>query len=250
MRSRRDFLRAAAILAGALPVSQSRSAFGSDTPSLPSLQRRLSKRRSTIRTLHVDFEYNTTRPDILAGRNQMYYSRGRYHLRHLGENVTIVQIVQVDQVLNSVIVEGVVGKVTVRSRNHRDPGASLDTFLPQPEDKPMVSRGYREILGDRCQGILQADRCYWVSTKLDATRAVEIFDTAEKVKEVLTFDDFTELASEIVFPRLIRITSFNEEPASQEKSIQVSSVLLNEPVSDELFDIESFPRSGERIVLQ
>lgn len=250
MRSRRDFLRAAAILAGVLPVSRSRSSFGSDTVSLPSLHSRLSKRRSAVRTLHVDFEYKTPRPDILAGRNQMYYSRGLYHLRHVGENVTIVQIVQVDRVLNAVVVEGVVGKVTVRSRTRRDPGASLDTFLPQPEDKPMVSRGYREIRGDRCQGVLQADHCYWISTTLNATRAVEIFDTAEKVKEVLTFDDFAELSSEVVFPRLIRINSLNEEPRSQEKSIQVSSVVLNEPVSNELFDIERFPRSGERIVLQ
>jgi hypothetical protein len=111
----------------------------------------------------------------------------------------------------------------------------------------MVSRGYREILGDRCQGILQADRCYWISMTLGASRAVEIFGTADKISEALTFDDFVELSRAIVFPRLIRITSFNEAVPSHEKSLEVSTVALNEPLADGLFAIDDFPRAGERI---
>lgn len=247
MRSRRDFLRITAILAGALPASRGFAGIESAPATPSSLRSRLAVRRSTIKTLRVDFEYETEKPALLAGRNWMFFSNGLYHLRHGDGRQTILQIVQLDRVLNAVIRDGIVQKASVRARTQRDPGASLETFLPQPEDKPMTSRGYREIGGERCLGILQGERCYWVSEALSASRAVELYATAERVKETIVFDDFLQLSSEVAFPRLVRITSFDEglQPAS-EKSLKVSSVALNTPLPDELFEIDAFPGQGER----
>lgn len=248
--SRRDFVRIAALLTGSIPFAGRGKELYADQAPFSRIRERLSEKRKQIRTLHTTFELKTDKPHLFAGQNQLFFDEGSYHLRHDGENVTIVTIVQASRVLDAVLVDGVVEKVKIRKRTRSDPGTSLDTFLPQLEDKPMVSSGVREIGEETCRGILQGERRYWISATRDLVLAIDLFETAEKVRETITFLDFIRLSPEVSFPGQIKIESFDSAgKTSSERLLVITSVVMNEPVSDELFAIDRFPRSGERIRL-
>lgn len=247
--SRRDFVRVAALVTGSIPFAGGFDELYADQVPFSSIRERLSEKRKEIKTLHAVFELRTDKPHLFAGQNQLFFKKGSYHLRHDGEPATIITIVQASQVLDAVLVDGVVEKVKVRKRTHRDPGTSLDTFLPQLEDKPMVSSGMREIAEETCRGILQGERRYWISTQRDLVLAVDLFETAEKVRETIAFLDFIRLSPKVWFPGQVRIESVDSAGKISSRLLEITSVVMNEPVSDELFTIDRFPRSGERIRL-
>lgn len=250
--SRRDFLKTAGMIAGVLPVARSLDAIPPTLAgdSTQTIRTRLLERRSTLETLHVDYNYESTKPnDLRNGRNHLFVSRGRFHARHEGKEGSIVQIVNDGQGLDAFVTpEGVVAHVHVWERSERrTPLRPLDSFLPQLEDKPTIARGVRQIDGTRCQGFLQGERVFWVSDTGDTVRSIEHFGTAEIIDERVIFGDFIELPQGLLFPRSIRVQGYDDKgKVIVERTITVNAVTINEPLDDQLFSVSKFPAKGAR----
>jgi hypothetical protein len=252
--SRRDFLRTAGALAGGLSVGRSLGAstdFSGQERAEGVIREDLLKRRQRIDSLQLDYSYQSSNAsDLLNGRNHLFLSKGRYHLRHDDPQSSIVQILNGERGLDAVIgAGGVVLHVRHWNRSERRSNPHpLDNFLPQLEDKPVVSRGQRQIDGDPCRGLLQGDRLFWVSTRKNLVRSVEFYRTATTVGERIRFADFMEPAANVLFPRSVTIVDFDDQGEPfQTKVISVESVAINEPLSEDLFEVERFPRKGERL---
>lgn len=251
--SRRDFLKTASALAGGLTVAGGLQASAGNQldKAASELREQLLKRRQAIESLQVDYTYSSSNEnDLLNGKNRFYLSRNRYNLRHDGPQGVIVQILNGEQGLDAVV-DGGGTVIQVRHWNRserRSIPRPLDNFLPQLEDKPMTSRGIRKVDGEPCQGLLQGDRLFWVSTKENAVRSVEFFRSADKLGERMLFADFTEPAAGILFPRSVTILDLDDNGAAAvTKVLSVESVTINGPLPEALFAVNQFPGKGERL---
>ncbi|HSG39069.1 MAG TPA: hypothetical protein VLE27_05485, partial [Thermoanaerobaculia bacterium] len=250
--SRREFLKTAGILAGTLPLAKSLEAVQSPVQEQPGqvLRKRLHERRSKIETLHVEYTYQSTKEnDLRNGRNQLFMSRNRFHVRNERKEGSIVQIIDGEQGLDAFIApDGTVTHARIwETSGRKSPPRPLENFLPQLEDKPMNSRGFRQIEGDRCQGILQGDRLLWISSATNVVRSAELFRTADQIEERMTFGDFEELAPGLLFPRSVRVLIYGDQgEVVVERTITVHSLRLNEPLPERLFSVRDFPTKGEK----
>jgi hypothetical protein len=251
--SRREFLKAAGLLAGTLPAAQGLGAIQapSSETAVQAVRERLLNRRNKIETVHVDYVYSSTKEsDLRNGRNQLFLSRGRLHVRNERKEGTTLQIVNGEMGLDAFIYpDGTVANARFWERSERRVAPRpLDSFLPMLEDKPAVARGFRQIDGDRCQGFLQGDRLLWVSTKTDVVRSVETYRTANEIEERILFRDFSELAPGLLFPRSMQVFLYDEKGnVVVERSITVNAVGLNESMDERLFSVQDFPAKDEKV---
>jgi hypothetical protein len=240
-QTRREFLQAAAVLAGTLPATATIQEI-EEKSQAAELQRGLAGSRGEIATLEVEFSYQTDRPDVLAGNNQFFYSRGRYHLRHIDSDRSLVRIEEPDRVLDAVLRGDQVEKATVRDR----PGGRkplLNNFLPMLDDKPALMNGSRRIDGERCLGLQQGGFRYWMSTSFPGVRGVDIFQTPETIRQRVTFHEFVALSPRLAFPQRVETEIFDSSGLLLSQSLlEVSNVALNTPLDHILFSIDSFLR--------
>lgn len=255
MKSSRRELRNAALVAGSLPVSRHLAALGERTSSLSEIRKMLAAKRATIRTLYVDYQYRSSPPgDVdLAGRHQMFFDRGRYHFRlsPTRADVEIIEILNADKSLTAFVAGNTVAKLDVRDRTRREPAMSVGSFLPVPADRPMTPRGRQTLAGQHCQGILQGSDCYWVDLGPGVVRAVDTYRSEEWVSGVTTFDGFVQISETLQFPHLLRRRRLDANGDTIKEEVEeVTAVALNEPLPEELFAIDAFPKLGERPALE
>lgn len=251
--SRRDFLKAAGLLAGTLPVARDLAAIESPRSenAVRAARERLLGRRAKIETLHVDYNYYSTKEsDLRNGRNQLFLSKGRLHVRNERKEGSTLQIVNGELGLDAFVYpDGRVANVRIWERSERRvTPRPLDSFLPVLEDKPAVARGFQQIDGDRCQGFLQGERILWVSTTIPGVRSVETYRTANQIQERILFKDLFEVSPGLFFPRSFQVLLYDENGnVAVERSITVNAVSVNEPLDEHLFSVKEFPAKDERV---
>lgn len=240
-------------MAGGLPLAQNLYAVpaSSREQAGQTLRKKLHGCRAKIETLHVEYTYQSTASDDLRnGRNHFFMSQSRFHARVERPEGTLVQILDDEFGLDAFTApDGVVQYVRILETSARKrPPRPLDNFLPQLEDEPMTGRGFRDIDGERCQGVLQGDRLLWISPNRNAVCSVEIFRTTDQIEERMSFKDFEELAPGLFFPRSIQVLIYGEQgDVVVERNLTVHSVILNQLLPEHLFSVRDFPAKGKKV---
>lgn len=209
----------------------------------------LKDRDERIKTAYVDFRIDAGADSGLTGRTEMYFSDGRYHVRHYRGGAVLVEVVNGDVHYRYTVDPDGNRTREATSRARRQNFLRLEMFLPSLSETPAYlldpeSRSFRGrslLQGSSASGeaepnirrVAQSDNVLWIAETTGQVIRHEHFRprTGDSVAQVLSFEGHVERDG-VMFPT--RIVS--ESPTDGSRSVvAVDQVEINGHVDPDLF---------------